>query len=431
MKIIIILTFFFIFFLKFGQSDIDPSQKKVLTDFLIFFGEKGVIEDPCSIKYEDMIKCVPMDSSDLSPLKNLTTLSFLDYVFVTPLLFENLYKFTQLEKLTFNYFNTTIPDGTIFPLNLKYVQIFCPSVTLGRSLFESSIKELYIAYIENGFRYPTLYKANPYIETLQLEVAFDSDYPPNLSQIFTNLKYLKIKVKNKNNQNQFYLPNTGVFNSLIELEFVGYSFQYFPINSLLSNVPVLENFILYGDALFFDPSKNLDLSYINGKNDLQFYTNSILENLEGVYFKFPKNAHFSCNGVSFSFNIIDFSNLSSFGVQSNKYVQNLPNIDNAPLLTNFEISFSAVVGNIPESYCRIKELSLRDDKLDGVVPSCIQCLGGKNATFVLPNPFSNFNENSQPYDCPPPPPPPTSPPSNSSTLLISFYLIALLLLIQF
>ncbi|KAM9993603.1 hypothetical protein ACTFIZ_011548 [Dictyostelium cf. discoideum] len=429
MKIILTLSIFLICFLQLGQSVIDPSQKDVMSDLLFNLYRYSKSLDPCDHPY---VLCKTINSTstlqtvtdlnfgaaaiqeyvvtqDLTPLQNLTNMYIGYNIYLTSSFFNYVNKFSQLTLVNLYSLKATIPDDTIFPASLETFFISRPSVPIGRAIFESNVKYLYINYPLIGYSLPTLINVNPYLENLQLQLTFYSGYPSNLSQVFPNLQDLEIQVDNDMNQNNysnFSISNIGVFKNLKSLRFRftnGDNPQELYINSFLSNVPKIDYIYINGLGVSIDPSVGiLDFSYIKAENnfELQIQQSSILNNCKGTCVKFPKNSSFRSSLCAFSYNGIDFSNLQYFQDSFNDYEQNLPNIDNAPLLNEIEISLSIVVGNIPESYCRINKLSLHNNELNGTVPSCIQCLGGnKVGSMVLPNPLLNFNKTSEPY-CP-------------------------------
>ncbi|KAM9970572.1 hypothetical protein ACTFIR_002433 [Dictyostelium discoideum] len=428
MKIILTLSIFFICFLQFGQSVIDPSQNEVMSDLLFNLYGYDKSLDPCN---SNSVGCEYINSTstfqtvkslslgtplreyvitqDLTPLQNLTSLEVDEKIYLTISFFNNINKFSQLERITTYSLNVTIPDDTIFPASFETFTIYKPSIPLGRVIFESPIKNLYVNSPLTGYSIPTLVNVNPYLGNLELPVTFYSGLPSNLSQAFPNLIYLALYVNNDMNQNNYHnfsITNNGVFNNLkgFDIEFSNTDNpQEFSIHSFLSNVPVLDNLFIYGQGVIIDPSVGIiDLSYIKSKTFLkiQIQETSLFNNCKGISLKSPKKANFQSYYNIFSYECIDFSNLAEFYDYYNDYEQYLPNIDNAPLLTKVHIYQSVVVGDIPESYCRINSLSLYYNQLNGTVPSCIQCLGGGyGGDIVLPNPLLNFNRTTEPY-CP-------------------------------
>ncbi|KAM9993629.1 hypothetical protein ACTFIZ_011601 [Dictyostelium cf. discoideum] len=428
MKIILTLSIFLICFLKLGQSIIDPSQNDVMSDLLFDLYGYSKSQDPC---YNNFVYCQNINSSstfqtvislslgvplqeyvitqDLTPLQNLSSLEVNEQIYLSLSFFENINKFSQLSTLIQHSLNLTIPDDTIFPESLQTISIYQPSVPLSRAFFESPIIYLYINEPLIGYSLPTLKNVNPYLENLEIPVTFYSGFPSNLSQAFPNLLYLDIYVKNDMNQNNyknFSISNVGVFENLkgLDIEFTdGGNPQEFIITSFYLNVPVVEYLYIYGQGVIIDPSVGIiDLSYIKSKNNLNFQLeeSSILNNCKGISLKLPEKTYFYSYYNTYSYECIDLSNLIYFNDEQNDYEQYLPNIDNAPLLEQIYIFGSVVVGDVPESYCRIKYLYLSYNQLNGTVPSCIQCLGGKKSGgMVLPNPLLNFNSTSEPY-CP-------------------------------
>ncbi|KAM9995116.1 hypothetical protein ACTFIY_001299 [Dictyostelium cf. discoideum] len=428
MKIILTLSIFLICFLQLGQSVIDPSQNEVMSDLLFNLYGYDKSLDPCNLYY---VGCRDINSTstfqtvislylrtpsqeyvitqDLTTLQNLTYFESNQNIYLTSSFYDNINKFSQLESISSYSLNVTIPDDIIFPASLETFAFYKPSVPLSRAIFESPIKYLYIYSPLIGYSIPTLINVNPYLEDLEITATFYSGFPSNLSQVFPNLQYLYIYPNNdmnEKNYKNFSISNIGVFNNLksLNIEFSdSENPQEFYINSFLSNVPVIENLYIYGEGAIIDPSVGIiDLSYIKSKTYLKIEidSSSILNNCKGITIKSPKNAYFQSYYNTFSYECIDFSNLASFYEYNNEYEQNLPNIDNAPLLTEIYIIGSVVVGDIPESYCRINSLTLRYNQLNGTVPSCIQCLGGnKGGSMVLPNEFLNFNKTTEPY-CP-------------------------------
>ncbi|KAM9975052.1 hypothetical protein ACTFIW_008527 [Dictyostelium discoideum] len=429
MKIILTFSIFLICFLQLGQSIIDPSQKDVMSD--LFFDMYGYDKslDPCDNSY---VVCKNVNSTstfqtvielnlngagrdyvitqDLSPLQNLTYLQFFSSgIYLTSSFFNYVNKFSQLERIYLETFNATIPDDTIFPASLDTFTIYDASVSLGRAIFESTIKNIYIYSPLIGYSFPTLINVNPYLLELEIPVTFYSGFPSNLSLVFSNLLSLEILVYNdmdEKNYKNFSISNIGVFKNLKSLEFEftdNNNPQEFYIHSFLSNVPVIDYIYIYGKGVTIDPSVGiLDLSYIKVKENFELeIESSILNNCKDICVKFPKNSLFYSYYGSFPYDAIDFSNLVVFYGSSNEYEQNLPNIDNAPLLNEIYISDSIAFGDIPESYCRLNKLSLRYNELNGTVPSCIQCLGGagKGGDMVLPNPFLNFDKTTK-ASCP-------------------------------
>ncbi|KAM9970579.1 hypothetical protein ACTFIR_002440 [Dictyostelium discoideum] len=428
MKIILTLSIFLICFLQLGQSVIDPSQKDVMSDLLfnLFGYDKSL--DPCNYSY---VVCENINSTstfktvtglnfgrtalqdyvitqDLSPLQNLTNIYLSFNIYLSSSFFSYVNKFSQLQGINLNTFNATVPDDTIFPASLESFIISNPSVPLGRAIFESTSKYLNIKNPLVGYSLPTLIKVNPYLLELTLGATFFSCFPSNLSQVFPNLINLEILVDNymdQNNYKNFSITNIGVFENLKDLYFLFTDEdnpQEFYIHSFLSNVPFISYIYIYGLGVSIDPSVGiLDFSYIKPENifQLDIDSSSILNNCNGTCVKFPKKSSFAISYCAFSYDAIDFSNLQYFGDSNNDYEQNLPNIDNAPLLNEISITYSIVVGDIPESYCRLNNLYLHNNELNGTVPSCIQCIGGKIGDKVLPNPFLNFNKTTEPY-CP-------------------------------
>ncbi|KAM9970574.1 hypothetical protein ACTFIR_002435 [Dictyostelium discoideum] len=428
MKIILTLSIFLICFLQLGQSVIDPSQNEVMSDLLFNLYGYDKTLDPCnsnSVECEDINSTstfqtvislslgTPLQeyviTQDLTPLQNLTSIELDEKIYLTTSFFDNINKLTQFETMITSSFNVTVPDDTIFPASFETFSIYRPSVPISRALFGSNIKNLYLNSPLIGYSLPTLINVNPYLGNLQLPVTYYSGFPSNLSQAFPNLKYLTIYVNNdmdESNYQNFSISNIGVFKYLKSLDFEFTSSdnpQEFSIHSFLSNVPVINNLYISGQGVIIDPSVGIiDLSYIKSKNylSIEIDQSPLFNNCKGIGLKSPKNAYFQSYYNTFSYECIDFSNLSYFYDYSNEYEQNLPNIDNAPLLNQIYISGSLVVGDIPESYCRLNYLSLNYNQLNGTVPSCIQCLGGNiGSGMVLPNPLLNFNKTTEPY-CP-------------------------------
>ncbi|KAM9970570.1 hypothetical protein ACTFIR_002431 [Dictyostelium discoideum] len=417
MKIILILSIFLICFLQFRQSIIDPSQNEVMSDLLFNLYGYDKSLDPCDYQ---SIECVDINSTstfqtvidlnlgeplqeyvitqDLTPLQNLTCIELQENIKLTSTFFNNVYKLSQLQKIVVGSLNATIPDDTIFPASLETFTISNPSAPLGRAIFESTILHINIYSPLIGYSIPTLINVNSYLLDLELPATFYSGFPSNLSQVFPNLQYLGI-------QHNFSITNNGVFNNLKHLQFEfsqSDNPQEFSMHTFLSNVPAIIILSIYGQGAIIDPSVGIiDLSYIKPENSLQIKidTCSILNNCKDICLKLPKNARFTSNFSTFSYDTIDFSNISYFSDHQNDYEQNLPNIDNAPLLAGISISQSVVVGDIPKSYCRINNFNLAHNQLNGTVPSCIQCIGGDIGDWVLPNPFLNFNKTTEPY-CP-------------------------------
>ncbi|KAK5577114.1 hypothetical protein RB653_002052 [Dictyostelium firmibasis] len=425
---IIILTIFFIYLFNFGQCITDPDQKLVMSDVLKQLYNVDSSIDPCTLQftycktdnitnYQVILNVhlyfAPNNAQtlnqDFTKLLNLTFIRVVENIAFNSSFYDNLYKLTKLEYFDIHDLSVPISENVTLPDSLETVKFDKISVPLGQGWFKS-IAQMQIFSASAGFSLPKeLSNVNPLLQTLGLSVISNSSIPTNIPQSLPNLQQLVLNIYNDMDQDDYQnitISSKGVYKKLTDLEIYFYNdvnAQPILLDQILSNTPVLEYLNIDGLGYAINPLVGfLDLSYIKGKRDffmdLGKFSNSFCQQCNGSCFKLPEYSGIYSYEWSYPFSCIDLRNLSSLEVYQNGYEQFLPNIDNALYIQLIIIQESIVVGDIPESYCKV-ELNLSDNQLDGTVPSCILCIGYLEASWVLPNPFSNFNSSSIPY-CP-------------------------------
>ncbi|KAK5577146.1 hypothetical protein RB653_002084 [Dictyostelium firmibasis] len=430
---IIILTIFLIYLSHFGQCIVDPAQKLVISDVLNKLYNIDPNSDPCNSPYTSCqidiitgfqvvteVNLFNYSSSegniytinqDFTQLVNLTAISLRDAIEFNSSFYNNMNKLAQLEYLSVAQISIPISGNVTLPTSLKQVIIENISVQLDKGWFESRVEEFIIFSPLVGFNIPNkLSYVNSFLKTLVIPITYYSKLPINIPQYLPNVEEMVLNIYNDLNQSDYKnisISSNGVFKKLtyLHIEFINdITPQTILLDQLLLNSPVLEIFKIQGDGYGINPSIGFnDFTHIKGENnlylELNYFSSSFFKQCNGYCFKFPKNSKFYSYQSSFPFGNIDLRNLSSFEVYQNYYEQSLPNIDNVSNNLKIRIERSIVVGDIPESYCNIFIFDLSSNQLNGTVPSCILCIGFKEARFVLPNPFSNFNASSEPY-CP-------------------------------
>ncbi|KAK5577147.1 hypothetical protein RB653_002085 [Dictyostelium firmibasis] len=403
---IIILTIFFIYLFDFGQCIIDPDQKLVISDVLKALYNVDPTQDPCTTPYiycntdnitnYQVVAYIDFYFSpnnaytinqDFTKLPNLTSIRLAENIAFNSSFYDNIYKLTKLEELEVYDLSVSISENLTLPDSLVKVIFNSISAPLGQGWFKSMV-DMEIASASAGFSLPKeLSNVNPLFKTLTLSVISNSTIPTNIPQFLPNLEFLILNIYNDMDQDDYQnitISSKGVFKKLTYLSFHFYNDFYAQtifLDQILSNTPVLEYLNIEGIGYDFNPLVGfLDLSYIKGKEPLYVgvgtFSNSFYQLCKGSCFKFPEYSVFYSYSWSYPFGCIDLRNLSSFEVYENYYEQSLPNIENAPFIDNIYIQESIIIGDVPESYCKV-ELYLSDNQLNGTVPSCIICIGFK------------------------------------------------------
>ncbi|KAN0003117.1 hypothetical protein ACTFIZ_009265 [Dictyostelium cf. discoideum] len=244
------------------------------------------------------------------------------------------------------------------------------SVPLSKVWFESSIDTIRVYSPTVGFSVPKEFtKTKIILRELGLPITYYLNIYLNLNQMNPNFEYF-----------------TGIFQNFNQIKIFFFFLKSQPqgilFNQILLNTPMLELLTIEGKGYINDPSLfYTDLSYVNVLNPLKFtmlYSlDSFFEQCIGPCFLFPINAKYYTSYSSFK--KVTIGNLSSFQISSNRYRQTPPNIDH-------------VVGDIQESYCRLK-IYLDFNELDGTVPQCILCNTISNSGYsnTIRNRFSNYD----------------------------------------
>ncbi|KAN0038289.1 hypothetical protein ACTA71_000461 [Dictyostelium dimigraforme] len=433
MKIVITFLILTVCLFNLVQCRTDPFQQSIISPIIESLYAINPVIDPCVMG--QYVICEKTDSNNSSSYQTITTLNFFyqsnqllisDDITLLPNLtsivlnenivlsvsfFQNMHKLSQLDKLELNFVNYSLPDNLKLPPSVQQIylnQVFGP---LDRIWFDSYVESIIIDDVSSNYSFPSNLKVNGYLTTAQFPITYFAGVPSNLSQIFPNLANLYFLINNDidiDGYTDISIPITTAFENLEDLEFTfNYeeNYQSIILSHFFSYTPILNNLYIYGNGFVIDPTVGyIDFSNIKLSEDYRLYltfedSDSIFSSCKSspCFKNLPNYSEFFSSYCSYPFDLIDFKNLGLFTVYYNNYEQRLPNIDNS-LLNKFVAQRSIIVGDIPDSYCKII-ITLKNDQLNGTVPDCIQCVGGANAGFVLPNPFSNFNALSQPY-CP-------------------------------
>ncbi|KAN0041178.1 hypothetical protein ACTFIV_003714 [Dictyostelium citrinum] len=318
--------------------------------------------------------------------------------------FDNIYKFNFLTDININNQSQPISNDTKLPESLNKVFFNYISVKLGSGWFESNIADFTIARPQLGYGLPNrLINNNDRLLKLNLAIThYYPNLPMGIGQYLLNLTYLEFGVFNDISSNQGYrnfnIPTfRRPFKKLDQFVVIFYNsrvdYQIFYLTSSFLNLSSsLTTFQTVGLGFEISPNINLlDFSYLNPGFYFNIETCSLIEKCRNNCFILPENSSLRTFGCLFNISLVDFKNISSIEVQYNNFPQQLPTNFNQSKLKNLIIQDSTIFGSIPKSYCLINTFKINYLKIDGEVPSCIQCLGGaKGGEMVLPNQYLEF-----------------------------------------
>ncbi|KAN0011812.1 hypothetical protein ACTFIU_007383 [Dictyostelium citrinum] len=305
---------------------------------------------------------------------------------------DNLTMPKRLWKITFGKLGATMPANMFnVTSDLEYLQI--DSILLGTNVFPQKHPEPKklktfigpITYYSNFFPYPSY--ALQFCETIRLRIMNDysgSGYKDFRLPVLSNLLYLKD----------------------LTYEFINsdYTAQIFTFDYAISSNTALKSLTIKGKGMRM--TRDLDLSRLakGASISIDGSCDEFLACGAEPCLKLPEGASLSINRCNFTLSKIDFTNAVSVTILNNNLQQNLPNLKiNYPKLTRFNLGDSNFAGSIPNEYCSIKEnvLSIGNNKLSGVVPSCFGCVGGAYVASqgLFPNSFTDFSDITQPSAC--------------------------------
>ncbi|KAM9945234.1 hypothetical protein ACTFIT_003488 [Dictyostelium discoideum] len=353
----IILSIFLIYILNLVQCEVDPIQKSIVSDVL--YSLYGISKDsnPCNTYYIEWV---------YEPSKNYEVVTELDFIIPPNSYYEihqDLYKLPFFNRFKFLLqLNNSVPYNMVLPTSLKYVFISAISVPLGKVWFESSINldfqlDKSVKPIDGSWIKPCPSIVNISSIGVFNNICFkldNSNIPLNISEMCPNLEYLSLDIYNgmEVGYQNISISNTGIFQKIIAfyLTFIpttkpqGISFSQILLNTIKDKVLSMIHLLA------------LQIYHINVFNPLKFTM------------RYDYGLSFEQSNSSHPFEKISLGNLSSLQITNNRFEQTLPNIDDAPYLTYLSIDSSLVIGDIPESYCKLK-LHLSNNKLDGT-PNC-------------------------------------------------------------
>ncbi|KAN0047498.1 hypothetical protein ACTA71_001880 [Dictyostelium dimigraforme] len=343
---------------------------------------------------------------DLTTFTHLSILKLSGGIQLSTSFFDNIYKLNNLTDININNQSQPISDNAKLPVSLKKVFFNYISVKLGNCWFEANITEFTIVRPQIGYGLPLrLLKTNDRLLKLNLPITyFYPNLPTGMGLYLLNLTYLEFGVFNDISSYQDY-SNFSIptfrrpFKKLEKFVVIFYNnrveteYQIFNMTASFLNISTsLTTFQTVGLGFNIAPNTSfLDLSYLNPSFYLNIETCSLIEKCKNGCFRLPDGASLRTFGCSFNISLIDFKNISSIEIQYNNFPQQLPTNFNGSTLKNLIIQDSTITGSIPKSYCSIKSFKINNLKLDGEIPSCIQCLGGeKGSLMILPNQYLDF-----------------------------------------
>ncbi|KAM9967607.1 hypothetical protein ACTFIW_001691 [Dictyostelium discoideum] len=341
---------------------------------------------------------------DLTVFTHLSILKVSGGIQLSTSFFDNITKLNYLTDININNQSQPISNDTKLPESLNKVFFNYLSVKLGNGWFESNITELTIVRPQIGYGLPN--RLNKYNDRLlKLNLAITHYYPSlplRMGQYLLNLTYLEFAIFNDISLNQDYRNFTiptfrNPFKKLDQFVVIFYNsrekYQIFNIVSSFLNLSTsLTNFQTFGLGFEISPNISLlDFSYLNPGFNFNIETCSLIEKCKNNCFKLPESSSLRTFGCSYNISLINFNNISSIEIQYNNFLQQLPTNFNETKLKNLIIQDSTIFGSIPKSYCSIGSIKINYLKIDGEIPSCIQCLGGeKGGEMILPNRYLDF-----------------------------------------
>ncbi|KAM9983879.1 hypothetical protein ACTFIY_000586 [Dictyostelium cf. discoideum] len=306
---------------------------------------------------------------------------------------DNLTMPKRLWKLTFGKIGVQMPSNMFnVTSDLEFLQIDT-ILNTGVNVFPAkhpepkSLKTFIgpITYYSNFFPYPSY--ALQFCETIRLRVWNDysgANYKDFRLPVLSNLLYLKD----------------------LTYEFINndYTAQIFTFDYAISSNKALKSLTITGKGMRM--TRDLDLSNLakGAYISIDRSCDEFLACGSEPCLKLPVDSSLYINKCNFTLSKIDFSNAVSVTILNNNIVQNLPNLRiNYPKLTRFNLGDSGFSGTVPNEYCLIKEsaLSIGNNRLSGVVPSCFGCVGGAFVASqgLFPNSFTDFSEVTAPTAC--------------------------------
>ncbi|KAN0000746.1 hypothetical protein ACTFIZ_001187 [Dictyostelium cf. discoideum] len=341
---------------------------------------------------------------DLTVFTHLSILKLSGGIQLSTSFFDNIYKLNYLTDININNQSQPISNNTKLPESLDKVFFNYLSVKLGNGWFESNISELTIVRPQIGYGLPNkLNKTNERLLKLNLAIThYYPSLPIGMGQYLLNLTYLELDIFNDISLNQDYKNFTiptfrKPFKKLDQFVVIFYNsrekYQIFNmVSSFLNLSSSLTKFQTFGLGFEISPNISLlDFSYLNPGFYFNIETCSLIEKCKNNCFKLPESSSLRTFGCSFNISLIDFKNISSIEVQYNNFLQQLPTNFNETKLKNLIIQDSTIFGSIPKSYCSVNSIKINYLKIDGEIPSCIQCLGGeKGGEMILPNQYLDF-----------------------------------------
>ncbi|KAM9958464.1 hypothetical protein ACTFIW_001333 [Dictyostelium discoideum] len=352
---------------------------------------------------------------DLSNFPNLKSLSVYGNYSLGTAFFQNINNLTVLNDVTTNIQSETIPINVKLPSTLITFGINNLLTALPIGFFESNIQNLYIYNAGFSASYPSSLKTvNKQLTEMVISVNQNSIPPFNMGSYLSNLNELILNVINEKSiigYTDYSFPTFQSFRIFKHLT-VNFqnnqnenSIQLFNFPSTFINIQSLSKLNINGIGFTVDSS----LGYIDLRNNPQTFDLIINGTCElfssctttNDCIRLPKTSSLTVSECSFNISNISYLNITSFKSTSNNLSQTLPEINNPLEINSFIISNTAIIGIIPESYCKIGKsiFQAQNNKLNGVVPSCYQCQGGSLSSSILPNNFENFNS-STPKSCP-------------------------------
>ncbi|KAM9991170.1 hypothetical protein ACTFIZ_004564 [Dictyostelium cf. discoideum] len=348
-------------------------------------------------------------SNDLTVFKNLSVLSLGENLILNDQFFNNLNQFNFLISINIFSYSGKISNLIELPKSLKTINFNYLGSSIPNSIFKSDITSLIIENSLNGYNLnDTMISINSKLIVLGLPISLkENNLPKNLENL-KNLKYFTLYIDNGESI-KYSLPDFSSL-KLTTVESLVFRFtqsspsQTWIIPQFINSITTLNNFEIYSNAFKINSTIGfLDLSSLKNNLNLNFENgglNFISECKQKPCIKVPYNSQLISLNNDFNFNNLDFSNFLNIFIENNNFEQLLP-IDTIDFsnLESLQIIKSKVFGLIPNQYCFIKNLNLQNNQLNSTVPSCYLCVGGKLGDNLLPNPFINFNLNTEHF-CP-------------------------------
>ncbi|KAN0034329.1 hypothetical protein ACTFIV_000826 [Dictyostelium citrinum] len=349
-------------------------------------------------------------SNDLTVFKNLTVLSLGENIIINDQFFNNLNQFNFLISINIFSYSGNFSNLIELPKSLKTINFNYLGSLLPNSIFKSDITSLIIENSLNGYSLNgTAISINSKLIVLGLPISLIENNLPNNLENLKNLKYFTLYIDNSESI-KYSLPDFSSLKST-EVESLVFRFktqsspsQTWILPQFINTIKTLNNFEIYSNGFTINSTIGfLDLSNLKNNLNLNFENgglNFISDCKQKPCIKVPYDTQLISFNNDFNFNGLDFSNYLNIFIENNNFQQFLP-IDTIDFenIESLEIINSKVVGTIPNQYCFIKNLNLKNNQLNSTVPSCYLCIGGKLSDNLLPNPFIKFDLNTKP-SCP-------------------------------